>query len=391
MPTDALPPEVQRELDAIDAALAGRPVDPELTELGALAVALREDRPAPPLAFASNLDRQVADGFRTAKVTRRRRWIPGTHVLAPVMVAALLAIVVVPAALMGGDDEAEMGSAGGGGEVAAPTVQEESADSASGAAEPMVQQLAPSRSAPVPPGPGGGSPGSDGRDARKVERSASLTLTAQPDEIQTVGGEVLAVADRNDGFVVSSSVDTSADGGAGNYLLRVPTPRLDTVMSELSQLASVTARSDRTQDITAEHSSARSRLQDARAERRSLLRRLARALTQTEVDSLKAQLRDVNARIAAARADLARVNNRAGYANVAVSLVADPEAAAAGDDGQWTPGDAAKDAVRVLEVIAGIALVALAIVLPLALLVLAGLVAARWSARRGRERALDAV
>ncbi len=45
MPTDALPPDIQRELDAIDAALGGRPVEPELTELGALAVALREEMP----------------------------------------------------------------------------------------------------------------------------------------------------------------------------------------------------------------------------------------------------------------------------------------------------------------------------------------------------------
>ena len=68
------------------------------------------------------------------------------------------------------------------------------------------------------------------------------------------------------------------------------------------------------QDITAEHNSARSRLQDARAERRSLLRRLANAITQQEVDSLKSQLRDVNARITQAKTDLARVSNRAGGA-----------------------------------------------------------------------------
>ena len=85
------------------------------------------------------------------------------------------------------------------------------------------------------------------------------------------------------------------------------------------------------------------------------------------------------------------MSNRATFANVAVSLAADPKASAAGEDDRWSPGDAAKDALRVLEVVAGVVLVALAAALPLALLVLLGILAARWSTRRGRERALDAV
>ena len=60
-------------------------------------------------------------------------------------------------------------------------------------------------------------------------------------------------------------------------------------------------------------------------------------------------------------------------------------------DDNWTPGDAAHDALRVLEVAAGVALIALAIVVPLALLALPALVGARWTRRRRREHALDAV
>ena len=60
-----------------------------------------------------------------------------------------------------------------------------------------------------------------------------------------------------------------------------------------------------------------------------------------------------------------RVDNRASYANVSVTLVADRSGGAAiGDDGRWTPGDAFADAVRVLEVAAGVALLVLAIALP---------------------------
>jgi hypothetical protein len=59
--------------------------------------------------------------------------------------------------------------------------------------------------------------------------------------------------------------------------------------------------------------------------------------------------------------------------------------------GTWTPGDAVQDARRVLEVVAAVALLALAVLLPLALLTAPLALAARWGTRRRRERALDAV
>jgi hypothetical protein len=87
------------------------------------------------------------------------------------------------------------------------------------------------------------------------------------------------------------------------------------------------------------------------------------------------------------------VNNRANFSTVTVSLIADASAAppAENDDSGWSPADAARDALRVLEVIAGVVLIGLAVLGPLA--ILAALVggSARWTTRRRRERALDAV
>jgi hypothetical protein len=84
------------------------------------------------------------------------------------------------------------------------------------------------------------------------------------------------------------------------------------------------------------------------------------------------------------------VVNRARYANVSVELVADRGGAAApADDGRWTPGDAVRDAGRVLEVVAGVAVIVLAVLLPFALIAALGMLGARLTARRRRERALD--
>jgi hypothetical protein len=67
----------------------------------------------------------------------------------------------------------------------------------------------------------------------------------------------------------------------------------------------------------------------------------------------------------------------------------DGSAGPSDDGGRWTPGDALADSLRVLEVAAGIAVIVLAIALPLALLAAIAAGGARLARGRRRERALD--
>src|SRR5688572_4407885 len=80
-----LDPDIRRELDALDAALAGRGVDPRDDELAELAVALRSERREPRPEFALDLDLRARDGFpvpgpaqpaprRQVAGAFRRRW-----------------------------------------------------------------------------------------------------------------------------------------------------------------------------------------------------------------------------------------------------------------------------------------------------------------------------
>ena len=71
-----LDPEVAETLDAIDATLAGEPVDPRFAEIAELALLLTADRPQPAPAFAASLDQRVARRFApdpAAGPPRRRR------------------------------------------------------------------------------------------------------------------------------------------------------------------------------------------------------------------------------------------------------------------------------------------------------------------------------
>ncbi len=96
--------------------------------------------------------------------------------------------------------------------------------------------------------------------------------------------------------------------------------------------------------------------------------------------------------IAAAKSDLRSVKRRASTSSISVTLEADKDAGAtAGGNDDWSPGDALKDAGRVLEVTASVLLVAGAVALPLGLIALLVWLAARQASHRRRERALDAV
>jgi hypothetical protein len=346
------------ELEAVDAALAGRYVAPEHAELAELALLLRDDRPQPAPAWATHLDRRVAAGFPARPKPRRNwRWL---RQAAPVFaLVAIIAPIVVLGTLNGGGEDSG-GSAGAGG----------------GGTSTAADQAAPAERLAAPPS-------SDLVRERKVQRAVEMTLAAPRRQIDRVAAEIGDITAGVGGFVAQSSVNSSQ---GGDFRLRLPTKRLDTAVQRLSKIAKVRGLTRDAQDITGAFVSARTRLADARAERKSLLKQLAAATTLNETESIRARLRDVSREIALARNELRRVGNRANFADVTVTLVATRGSTSGG---AWTPGDAFHDALRVLEVIAGVLLIGAAVALPLLVAWLLGWLARRGVTRRRRERALD--
>jgi hypothetical protein len=409
------PETLTRELAALDDALAGRPVDPDLADLGELALLLREDRPVTDDAFARALDLQAERRFPRERAKARRFGIKWLRVPMPALgiAASLVLVVGVGAAVLPGlidpvkqtsselstpiaiperpsssSGSGQGSSSSGGGSAPAGKQAAPATDDAPGSSgELSTGTSSPALSTPLPPAPS--SPNADRRQRRQVERSAELTLGAPRGEIDTAAAGILRVTDQVGGYVVSSTVSSNT---GGQFELRVPESHLSDALTRLSRVAHVRRRTQSAQDITSEVVSARARLTDARTERASLLRQLAKATTTNETASIRARLRLVSGQIAAAKRDLRGVQTRASYSSIAVSLEAERKSAgAAADDGSWTPRDALRDAVRILEVSAGVLLVALAIVVPLGLLVLPAWMGTRVAAQRRRERALDAV
>ncbi len=138
--------------------------------------------------------------------------------------------------------------------------------------------------------------------------------------------------------------------------------------------------------------SASARLKDARDERQALLKALGRAKTDRQVSSLRARIADSRRRIAVIEAEVRGLRARTDRATIGLVVQGDgtKTGSGQGDGGAWTPGDAARDALRILEVIAGVLVLAAAVMVPAGLLALLAFGAVRATRRRSRLRALDA-
>jgi hypothetical protein len=222
---------------------------------------------------------------------------------------------------------------------------------------------------------------------RVQQVAASISLAATPSDVQRTADRVGGLAVSYGGFVQSSHVQVQQGGTSeASLMLRVPSAKLNSALASLAELAAVRAESQSLQDVTDAYDAARRRLADSTAERKALLRALAAASTQGQIESLHERLSEDRSAIAEARSSLQAVSQRAGTAEVEVSVVGDGRGASEG----FTLHRGLHDAGRVLAVTLAGLLIAAAVLVPLALL-LGVLATGRGVWRRHqRERALGA-
>jgi hypothetical protein len=379
------------QLVAIDDALetgSADHSDPLTRELQELALMLRADAPEPTAEFRHELGRRLRSGFPKPVPERRPLW---QRVVTPAFATGLVALPIVLLVILagGGSGDSEQASSGGGGGgdnsgASAPAIVDAERPPEARQFERAADQAAAGggRAVPLPPD-GGFAPG---QRNRKIERSIALELEMPVDEMSRVAEQVTTVTNRHGGFVLSSSVSTGGDSAGGDFELRIPAARLRPALRDLSALADVRTQSQSGRDVTREHVTAKDRLQSARAERRSLLRRLELAATDEEAEAIRRRLDLVAGEISGLRGQLRDLRLRTDYAVVTVSLLPKD-----GDEGGGAGGsfdDALGDAGDLFVGVAGVIVRVLAVAVPLGLIVLAGWLAGRAFTRRRRESAL---
>jgi hypothetical protein len=386
-----LDPHAERELAAIDDALAGRPLDPGLAGVEELTSLLAEERPAPDESWAAELDRRAADRFRPERGSgswrdgwERLRALPPRRIAAPAGALATLAVAAIVAASTmsgGGSDSASVPI------TQSTTAAPEAAGVDGGIASSDSARVQSGGAYPLRRYNAGTSKLSPGTEQRKVDRDVSMQLSAAPDDVRDVTDEVISIARGAGGIVVSSQVTEQGRESAATLELSIPSGELDGAIDELSDLAHVDSLNETTQDITHPFVTARDDLRDAMAERKSLLQALESASTETETDALRAQIHDASERIARARARFENVARQARWSTVSVRVVADRDAPPAGDESGFSGW--LDDAKHTLTDVAGVLLVTAAIVVPLGILFALGWLVVARARRHRRERALD--
>ena len=370
-------------------------------QIGAELHALRE---TPSERFAADLDSRVAEGFpsTSGEATPSRGWgdrlarLLNPQFAVTAAATLLLAVIVSVAAISNLDngdgksgpdrflsedgqpdkpstESLESGRTGDATAEQAPSTSGSGASNGGGAIEPApVPSVPPVPQEQLKPG-----------QERVQERTASMTLSTEPDQVDEVADGVVEVTERYDGIVLASNVGTSDDGGRANFDLRIPTQDLQAALADLSDLADVSSRDEGTLDITAPFVTAEERFDDAKAEVDALLDQLAEASSATEIASLREQLRVARGELAAARAELGALKQRAEFSRLSLTVLG------SGDGDGWSIGDAADDAIDVLEALGGAALVTLAVVIPLGGLAFLVWLATTRLRRRRRESVLD--
>ncbi len=171
----------------------------------------------------------------------------------------------------------------------------------------------------------------------------------------------------------SSSAPRPRGGSAGDagarFDLLIPSAKLSDALAAFSGIAEVRSRHEATNDITAPTVGLSERLQDSNAKIDGLLNELAGSETEAERDAVEAELRAERNRAASLRSSLSGIQRRASFSRVSLRIETGAAASSGSDDG-WGIGDALDDAGHILAVAAGVTIVGLAILGPLALICL---------------------
>jgi hypothetical protein len=348
---------------------------------------LRAERPQPDPDFARRLDEWAAADFPAdrglgprvgsrrggslQRIRDRLTAIPPRRMLLPVGALAT-AVVVIGVAISqnggSGDDSSQAvdSRTTGAGSAGALGASAESAAPAESAAAPDTDsQLSVPDAATAADGI------ARGADTRIVDATARLTLGAKADEVQDVSNRVVDVTDRYDGVVLDSQVTTDQGGARAAFELEIPYRQLDAALTELSGLADVISRTEGGQDITSKAVRAQKELAGVLDQIAKARTALIAADTHEERLVLKSQIASLNASADAYRSELNGVKRQGRFATVDVEVTSNGQHSDDGGGG-WSLGDALDDSGRVLEVIAGIGLVTLAVMLPLSLVLILG-------------------
>jgi hypothetical protein len=254
------------------------------------------------------------------------------------------------------------------------------------AAEAPAEQAAPARAADL--GTAGQPPRAPTPSPRKLIRTVELQLAVK--DTEAAARQVEALASSLGGYVADVNAQRVESLMHYQMTLRVPAERLDEALSALRKLA---VRVDReqvaTEDVTDRYIDLAARLRTLQATEAELRELLAESRErQRKVEDVMAiyrELTEIRSQIEQIQGQLNALDKLAALSTLKLSLYPDVAAAPIVRD-EWRPLEtvrgSARTLVKILRVLADVAIFFVIVILPVALL----FVALIWLARRLRRR-----
>jgi len=157
-------------------------------------------------------------------------------------------------------------------------------------------------------------------DHRKLIRKADLSI-----ETKTYDRFIAALEAQigtYGGYVQSGEARGSADRGSrwANYTVRIPADRYDSFLAQVSELGTVTHKSENVQDVTMAYTDVESRIRALEAEYETLLSILEKCTELKDVITVQSRITEVNYQLDSHKSQIRQYDNLISYCTVYLNV-----------------------------------------------------------------------
>ncbi len=171
---------------------------------------------------------------------------------------------------------------------------------------------------PTAPVQFGDGPSENAYVERKSIQNADLRMKVQ--DITATIDKIIALADQNGGYTVSSHISRGDQQVAGRLSIKVPQDQLLPVLSAIAELGEITDKNITTQDVTQEYYDAQARLKALQAKEQRLLSLIDKAANVTELISIESELGKTRSDIEVLTGRLQYLTNVTSYSLINLTL-----------------------------------------------------------------------
>jgi hypothetical protein len=173
---------------------------------------------------------------------------------------------------------------------------------------------------------------------RMIVRTGDMSLVVE--DVTQARDDITRLADRLDGYVVSSWISGEKDEMRGSISIRIPDERFEQALAELRELAvRVKSENTQSQDVTEEYTDLQARLNNAEATEKQYLALLEKATDVQDILSIYDSLSRVRQEIEQIKGQMQYLERTAAMSLISVRL--EPEATAV-----WNAMAVLKSALR---------------------------------------------